>query len=234
MPAAREGVPHDPPSSGTGRPPGGGCGYGHVGPIDASRTPRFAGPATFALLPRLGRGDQRRRRRARRPVRHRCELPARRPVRSRRTCGRARGCCALQPGRRAGARSPSQQVADAGDLAVNPFDIEEAIAAIERGADALGGAGTRLLTIGGDHTIALPLLRSVARRARPRRAGALRRPPRHLGHLLRRRLHARHAVPAGGRGRAARPGGAACTSGSVVRSTAPSTSTPTRDWASPR
>jgi agmatinase len=53
----------------------------------------------------------------------------------------------------------AQQVVDAGDLAVNPFDIGQAIAQIEAGATELTAAGARLLTLGGDHTIALPLLR---------------------------------------------------------------------------
>ena len=55
----------------------------------------------------------------------------------------------------------AQQVADAGDLGVNPFSIAEAIAAIERGARGLLERAPRLLTLGGDHTIALPLLRAV-------------------------------------------------------------------------
>jgi agmatinase len=42
---------------------------------------------------------------------------------------------------------------------VNPFNITEAIDAIETGAAQLTQAGARLLTLGGDHTIALPLLR---------------------------------------------------------------------------
>jgi agmatinase len=58
----------------------------------------------------------------------------------------------------------TQQVADAGDLAINPFDIEDAIRAIERGADELRERDATLLSIGGDHTIALPLLRSLHRR----------------------------------------------------------------------
>ena len=54
-----------------------------------------------------------------------------------------------------------RQVADAGDLGVNPFDIGEAIAEIERGARDLLERAPRVLTLGGDHTIALPLLRAV-------------------------------------------------------------------------
>jgi agmatinase len=59
------------------------------------------------------------------------------------------------------------QVVDAGDIAANPFDIAAAIGQIERGADELAASGARLLTIGGDHTIALPLLRVMARRHGP-------------------------------------------------------------------
>ena len=52
-----------------------------------------------------------------------------------------------------------QQVADAGDIACNPFDIIEAVRQIDEGARAIAHTGAKLLTIGGDHTIALPLLR---------------------------------------------------------------------------
>ena len=93
------------------------------------------------------------------------------------------------------------QVADAGDIAVNPFNIDEADRD-DRGrrATTCSATGTRLVTLGGDHTIALPLLRAVAKQARPGRAAALRRAPGHLGHLLRRRVHPRHAVPPRRRG----------------------------------
>ena len=93
------------------------------------------------------------------------------------------------------------------DLAVNPFDIEEAIGAVEARRRALLERAGRLVTIGGDHTIALPLLRAVARAARAGRRRALRRPPRHLGHLLRGGVHPRDAVPPGVRGGPDRPRG---------------------------
>lgn len=54
-----------------------------------------------------------------------------------------------------------QQVIDAGDIACNPFDILEAIDQIEAGSSALIARGQRLVTLGGDHTIALPLLRAM-------------------------------------------------------------------------
>ena len=54
-----------------------------------------------------------------------------------------------------------QQVADAGDIACNPFDIDEAIKQIEKGSTELLQKVGSIVTIGGDHTIALPLLRSI-------------------------------------------------------------------------
>jgi agmatinase len=55
-----------------------------------------------------------------------------------------------------------QQVADAGDLAVNPYSIEEAIGAIERGARALLERAPFILMLGGDHTVALPMIRALS------------------------------------------------------------------------
>lgn len=53
-----------------------------------------------------------------------------------------------------------QRVVDLGDLGVNPFDIDAAISEIERGARIATEQVGRLAVIGGDHTIALPLLRA--------------------------------------------------------------------------
>jgi agmatinase len=58
----------------------------------------------------------------------------------------------------------AQQVADGGDIVGNPFDIAQAIAEIEAGAEEALGAATHLVSLGGDHTIALPLLRAVTRK----------------------------------------------------------------------
>ncbi|MBB5616924.1 agmatinase [Chryseoglobus frigidaquae] len=59
------------------------------------------------------------------------------------------------------------QVADAGDISVSPFSIDDAVREIEARADDLTSDGARLVTIGGDHTIALPLLRSAAKKHGP-------------------------------------------------------------------
>lgn len=54
-----------------------------------------------------------------------------------------------------------QQVADLGDVTANPFNVEEALASIEAAALHHMEQGTRLITLGGDHTITLPLLRAA-------------------------------------------------------------------------
>jgi agmatinase len=55
----------------------------------------------------------------------------------------------------------TQQVVDAGDFAANPFDIEEAISSIHKSYDQLSERAKKIVTIGGDHTITLPILRSL-------------------------------------------------------------------------
>ncbi|HWG02654.1 MAG TPA: agmatinase [Trebonia sp.] len=137
-----------------------------IGPQDSSKTPRFAGIATFALLPRLDQVPRADVKVVGVPfdsgVSYR---PGARfgPAHVRESSRLLRPYNPVQD------VSPfaAQQVADAGDIAVNPFDIGEAVRDIEAGARALTADGARLLTIGGDHTIALPLLRVVAERHGP-------------------------------------------------------------------
>ncbi len=59
----------------------------------------------------------------------------------------------------------SQQVVDAGDIPCSTYVIDDAIATIEAAADELSQG--RIITLGGDHTIAFPLLRSVNKRHGP-------------------------------------------------------------------
>jgi agmatinase len=61
----------------------------------------------------------------------------------------------------------TSQFADAGDAEPNPLDIEEAHKAIEARAGGLHAAGSRVIGIGGDHSVALPLMRAAACRGRP-------------------------------------------------------------------
>ncbi|MGP4018251.1 agmatinase [Saccharopolyspora sp. 5N708] len=129
-----------------------------IGPVDGTRVPRYAGDTTFARLPRLadvsdadvliwgvpfdtGVSYRPGARFGPNHVRQSSRL--------------------LRPYNPANDTEPFalRQVADAGDLGVNPFDIREAIDSIEVGARELSGTRRTLITIGGDHTIALPLLR---------------------------------------------------------------------------
>jgi agmatinase len=136
------------------------------GPVDATRIPRYGGPATFARLPRLdevSRADV---------VVVGVPFDSGVSYRPGARFGPAHiraSSKLLRPYNPALDVSPfsAQQVADAGDIAVNPFDIAEAIGQIEAGAAGLAEDGARLVTLGGDHTIALPLLRGIARRHGP-------------------------------------------------------------------
>lgn len=60
-----------------------------------------------------------------------------------------------------------RQVVDAGDLAVGPYGTARAVEAVHAGAAELARGGTRLVALGGDHTIALPLLRAAAEQHGP-------------------------------------------------------------------
>jgi agmatinase len=53
------------------------------------------------------------------------------------------------------------QVVDAGDSDCNPYDIAQALDQIGARAKALTSHGQSLISLGGDHTVALPLLRAA-------------------------------------------------------------------------
>jgi len=133
-----------------------------VGQVDATLVPRYGGPATFARLPRVdevSRADV---------------VLAGVPYDS---------AVSYRPGARFGPghiRTASKllrpynpatdafpfnahQVADAGDLAVNPFDIKEAMASIESDYARLRSDGATVVALGGDHSITLPVLRALSR-----------------------------------------------------------------------
>jgi agmatinase len=59
------------------------------------------------------------------------------------------------------------QVADAGDVPVTPFSIDAAVTQIAAYAGDVMSGGRTVIAIGGDHTVALPMLRSVAREHGP-------------------------------------------------------------------
>jgi agmatinase len=59
------------------------------------------------------------------------------------------------------------RVADCGDVDIVPISIERTHEAIERKIEQVVAAGARPLSIGGDHSITLPLVRALARRHGP-------------------------------------------------------------------
>jgi agmatinase len=136
---------------------------GVVGQVDGLTVPRFAGPPTFARLPRLDEVG-------------RCELAiVGIPFDSGTTYrpGARFGPAAIRQGSKLlRPYNPAQdlmpfamaQMADAGDITCSPFNIEQAIAQIDAGVDALLASARGILALGGDHTIALPILRAVHRR----------------------------------------------------------------------
>jgi agmatinase len=134
---------------------------GIVGPVDATVVPRYAGEATFARLPRIDEVSQ-----ADVAV---FGVPfdtgvSYRPGARFGPAHIRESSRLLRPWNPALQVAPfaSQQVADAGDLAVNPFSISDAIGAIERGARGLLERARRVLMLGGDHTVALPMLRALS------------------------------------------------------------------------
>jgi agmatinase len=136
------------------------------GPADGLVVPRFAGPPTFARLPRLDEVD-------------RCDIAivgipfdsgtTYRPGARFGPAAIRQGSKLLRPYNPAQDSTPfnTAQVADAGDITCNPFHIEEAIGQIDLGVDTLLGSARSVLALGGDHTIALPMLRAVRRRFGP-------------------------------------------------------------------
>lgn len=138
----------------------------NVGPVDASANPRYSGIATFARLPRIEDVE-----RADIAV---VGIPfdsgvSYRPGTRFGPSHVRESSRLLRPYNPAQDVSPFElaQVVDAGDIPVNPFDLTEAVTEVETAARALGEQVQRIVTIGGDHTVALPLLRAVAAKHGP-------------------------------------------------------------------
>jgi agmatinase len=132
-----------------------------IGPVDASVVPRFVGLRTFARLP----GP---------------ELVDRAAIAI--LGAPFDGGASFRPGARFGPSAIREasllirgynealdvgpfgevQVVDAGDAVANPIVLADAHAAIESAAAALHAGGARVLGLGGDHSVSLPLLRAAA------------------------------------------------------------------------
>ena len=136
-----------------------------VGPVDSMQVPRFAGPTTYARLPTLdsvGKAGV-----AILGVPFDSGVVYRPGARFGPAAIRA-GSKMLRPFNAWTEVEPfAGQVADAGDVACTPFDIMGAIGEIEAAARVTAERADHILALGGDHTIALPLLRAAAARFGP-------------------------------------------------------------------
>jgi agmatinase len=134
-----------------------------VGPVDGRKVPRFAGSGSFGRLPEIDRvtdydvavlGAPFDTGTSYRPGARFGPMAVRQASRH------------LRPGHHVELdTSPFSaiQVVDAGDVPVTPFSIDEAMAQVAEHAAELLRGDRKVIAVGGDHTIALPMLRSVAR-----------------------------------------------------------------------
>jgi agmatinase len=138
-----------------------------IGPVDGRLVPRYAGAGSFARLPEIDRvpdydvailGVPFDNGTSYRPGARFGPMAVRQASRH------------LRPGHHVELGSSpfgEIQVVDAGDVPVTPFSIDEAMAQIAGQASDLVTGGRKVIAIGGDHTVALPMLRSVAREHGP-------------------------------------------------------------------
>lgn len=141
---------------------------GNIGPVNSALVPRYSGEPTFALLPRLRDVESQGRSAQIKIIGAPFDTGVSYRPGARFGPSHVRQSSRLlRPYNPATGTSPftQVQVADAGDMALNPFAIDEALATIEQEALELTEDGASILTIGGDHTIALPLLRAASARA---------------------------------------------------------------------
>src|SRR5215813_8084910 len=77
--------------------------------------------------------------------------------------------CLIRPYNMATRAAPfdSLSIADIGDVAINTFNLEKSVGIIEKAYDEILSHNCIPMTIGGDHTIALPILRALKKKYGP-------------------------------------------------------------------
>jgi guanidinobutyrase len=139
---------------------------GHNQPLGGNDMPRFAGPATMMRLPtaKTARGLDA------------CFVGVPMDIGTSNRSGTRHGprqiraeSCMLRPYNMATGAAPfdSLQVADIGDVAVNTFDLKKSVKIIEKAYDRILAQDCVPLTLGGDHTLTLPILRAMHRKHGP-------------------------------------------------------------------
>jgi guanidinobutyrase len=135
-------------------------------PMGGNQMPRFGGPATMMRLPSLpsAKGLDA------------CFVGVPFDIGTSNRSGARFGprqiraeSCLIRPYNMATRAAPfdSLSVADIGDVAINTFNLLKSIDIIEAAYDEILGHGCKPLTIGGDHTIALPVLRALKKKHGP-------------------------------------------------------------------
>ncbi len=131
-------------------------------PLGGNEMPRFGGPATMMRLPAQESGEGL----------DVCFVGVPFDVGTSNRSGARFGprqiraeSCLIRPYNMATRAAPfdSLQVADIGDVAINTFNLRESIRIIEAAYGEILGHGCKPLTLGGDHTISLPILRALHR-----------------------------------------------------------------------
>ena len=135
-------------------------------PLGGNDMPRFAGPATMMRLPSQATAkglDV-------------CFVGVPIDIGSSNRSGTRHGprqiraeSCMIRPYNMATRAKPfeSFQVADIGDVAINTFDLKKTVGIIEKAYDAILAENCKPLTLGGDHTLTLPILRAMKKKHGP-------------------------------------------------------------------
>ena len=135
-------------------------------PLGGNQMPRFGGPATMLRLPSLPSAEGL----------DACFVGVPFDIGTSNRSGARFGprqiraeSCLIRPYNMATRAAPfdSLSVADIGDVAINTFNLAKSIAIIEKAYDEILGHGCKPMTLGGDHTIALPILRALRRKHGP-------------------------------------------------------------------
>ena len=135
-------------------------------PLGGNDMPRFAGPATMMRLPAKESAEGL----------DACFVGVPFDIGTSNRAGTRHGprqiraeSCMLRPYNMATRAAPydSLSVADIGDVPINTFNLKDSIRIIEEHYDAIVAAGCMPMTMGGDHTITLPILRALVKKHGP-------------------------------------------------------------------
>ncbi|MGH1480575.1 MAG: agmatinase [Geminicoccales bacterium] len=128
--------------------------------------PRFAGPATMMRLPTAPSAEGL----------DACFIGVPMDIGTSNRAGTRHGprqiraeSCMLRPYNMATGAAPFDhlQVADIGDVAINTFDLKKSVSLIEAAFDEVLKHDCTPLTLGGDHTLTLPILRAMVKKHGP-------------------------------------------------------------------